>query len=463
VAALTVKDAPDAGAAEVRNLMIDRYTAPAVVIDADHKVVETFGPVSDFLRVPSGTASLDVFKLLRNGLPVPLRRAIYDVRKDANPTRREGIEVQGERRTEIVDLVVVPLGKADDAGRLLVVFERPPPSAPKPRGRLAAKRGQHDESRMRDLEADLEASRTHMAAMIQDLEAANEELQSANEEILSSNEELQSTNEELDTAREELQSTNEEITTVNEELQSRNDELLRANSDLENFIASVPAAIVIVARDLRIRRFTPSAQPLLNLLPSDVGRPLDHIRPNISIPELGPRIEAVIGHVSSYEADLAQDDGRMLRVQIRPYANTVDHIEGAVLSILDVTQQRANEHSVTAAHRLTQAVADAIDGGFALLDADLKLTWVDRGFCALFRTSSQKLLGRALLDLQGEAWRTGARTLLAGFTVTPSPMPRTGEAQMDDGTQLAVEARRLESDADQVAILVRASRRTRKD
>src|SRR6185503_6334673 len=100
------------------------------------------------------------------------------------------------------------------------------------------------------LEQELAASRDYLLSIIQDLEAANEELQSANEEILSSNEELQSTNEELDTA--------------NEELHGRNEELSRVNSDLVNLLASVQIAIVIVAVDLRIRRFTPMAERVLN-------------------------------------------------------------------------------------------------------------------------------------------------------------------------------------------------------
>ena len=121
-------------------------------------------------------------------------------------------------------------------------------------------------SRIGKLEEELAATREYLQSTIQEIEAANEELQSANEEILSSNEELQSTNEELDTAKEELQSTNEELNTVNDELQARNEELTRVNADLINLLASVQIAIVIVARDLRIRRFTPMAEKKFNLI-----------------------------------------------------------------------------------------------------------------------------------------------------------------------------------------------------
>ena len=54
---------------------------------------------------------------------------------------------------------------------------------------------------------------------------------------------------------------------MNDELQTRNEELMRVNDDLLNLLASVQIAIVIVGADLRIRRFTPMAEKMFNLIP----------------------------------------------------------------------------------------------------------------------------------------------------------------------------------------------------
>ncbi len=177
--------------------------------------------------------------------------------------------------------------------------------------------------------------------MIQDLEAANEELQSANEEILSSNEELQSTNEELDTAKEELQSTNEELNTVNDELNSRNEELSQVNADLMNLLAAVPAAIVIVTADLRIRRFTPLAEQLLNLIPTDVGRPIGDLKPNLDVPELDDLTRDVVDNITSKELEVHDRGGRVYSLRIRPYKDQENRIDGAVLSFIDGPPSRA--------------------------------------------------------------------------------------------------------------------------
>jgi two-component system CheB/CheR fusion protein len=124
------------------------------------------------------------------------------------------------------------------------------------------------------LKQELVATKRYLHSLVEDKEASNEELQAANEEILSSNEELQSTNEELQTAKEELESSNEELHTVNEELHNRNFELTQANADLVNLLSSVNIAIVILGRDLRIRRVTPQCGPGFGLILSDVGRPI---------------------------------------------------------------------------------------------------------------------------------------------------------------------------------------------
>src|SRR5204863_5805335 len=136
------------------------------------------------------------------------------------------------------------------------------------------------------LERQLSATHTYLQSVLEEKDAAHEELKAANEEILSSNEELQSTNEELQTAKEEQESTNEELTTVNEELNHRNRELNQLNDDLLNLFGGLDIPIIMVSRDLRIRRFTPPAADFFNLIATDVGRPISDLRPNIELPNL---------------------------------------------------------------------------------------------------------------------------------------------------------------------------------
>ena len=240
---------------------------------------------------------------------------------------------------EIV-LEVVPLSTLKGE-HYLVTFDE---SAPQSNVRVKRRRPQKSravlrddsDARVVDLRRELAASREYLQSIIQELEAANEELQSANEEILSSNEELQSTNEELDTAKEELQSTNEELNTVNEELHSRNEELTRVNSDLVNLLGSVDIPIVIVGSGLEIRRYTPKAEQLFNLIPGDVGRPIGQINPNFEIHDLEDLIRATIDKVTPHERELQDRAGRWQALRIRPYKGVDNRLDGAVLAVIDI-------------------------------------------------------------------------------------------------------------------------------
>jgi two-component system, chemotaxis family, CheB/CheR fusion protein len=184
------------------------------------------------------------------------------------------------------------------------------------------------------LKEELAATRSYLQSIVEEQRTTEEELRSANEEIHSSNEELQSINEELETAKEELQSTNEELMTVNEELQNRNDELTQLNNDLNNLLSSVNIAIVMLGNDLRVRRFTPMAERVMNLIPADVGRRITDIKPNLRIPDLKRSISRVIDSLQIQEFEVEDTNGRWYSMRIRPYRTFDNKIDGVIIVLL---------------------------------------------------------------------------------------------------------------------------------
>jgi two-component system CheB/CheR fusion protein len=199
------------------------------------------------------------------------------------------------------------------------------------------------------LQQELSSTREYLQSIIEEHESSCEELKSASEELLSANEELQSTNEELQTAKEETQSANEELATLNEELQHRNVQLAQANNDLVNLYGTANIAIVLVSRDLHIRRFTPPAEKVLNLIPTDVGRPINDIKPKIDVPDLGRLIARVIDTLIPYESHVQDQEGRWYALRIRPYVTLENMIEGASVMLLDIDSLRPGMEGTTAA------------------------------------------------------------------------------------------------------------------
>ena len=204
--------------------------------------------------------------------------------------------------------------------------------------------------------------------MIEQQEAVNEELQSANEEVQSANEELQSINEELETSKEEIQSSNEELATVNDELNNRNEELDRLNNDLTNLLSSVQMAIVMLGPDLCVRRFTPMAEHLLNLIPTDVGRPISSIKLAFDIPDLEPLLKEVLGTATTKQREVRDKQGRWYSLRVRPYRTLGNQIDGVVVVLIDVDMlKRAQEYNESIVSTVREPLAGA---GFRSTRAD---------------------------------------------------------------------------------------------
>jgi two-component system CheB/CheR fusion protein len=333
---------------EANRLVQERYAPAGVIVDSELQIVQFRGHTGAYLEPAPGDPSNSLMKMCREGLLHGLRTTLQAARRGNAAARRDGLRVRQNGLWNEVAVEVVPL-TSSERPHYLVLFHpggsRPAkkaPEPPPPPPRRRTKGAKDDEKDLERLRQELASSREYLQSIIQELEAANEELQSANEEVLSANEELQSTNEELDTAKEELQSTNEELNTVNDELRGRNEELSRANSDLENLLASVQIAIVIVARDLRIRRFTPMAEKVLNLIPSDLGRPIGHIKPNIECSDLESRILTVLNDVAPQEAEVSDGQGNRYSLRIRPYKDIENKIDGAVLALFDLDRHGAS-------------------------------------------------------------------------------------------------------------------------
>ena len=437
---------------EAERVVQDRYAPPGVVVDDNMQIVQFRGQTGLFLEPASGDPSLNILKMAREGLLYGLRSVLNGVRKSEGPVRKDGLRVRSNGGWLDVDVEAMPLTSTQKP-HYLILFHWQGDRHQKPAVRPGRQKKRPPEREsLAHLERELRAAAVppvdHPRA-----EAAGEELQSAGSTLR--HEELQSTNEELDTAKEELQSTNEELNTVNEELQGRNEELSRVNSDLLNLLASVQIAIVIVTSDLRIRRFTPMAERILNLIPSDVGRPIGHIKPNIDCPDLGQLTLDAIESVTPQEREVRDRQGRWLSLQVRPYKNLENRIDGAVLALFDV--DAARRHTVEV-RDLCGGIAESVDVPLAILDLGLRVNMVNQSFERTFGVSREDIQGRFLYDYSAGRWAAASlRRLLEeelpknghvrDFVLDPAP-------SADGADRILVNARRVLAEEHHAAFIV---------
>lgn len=320
---------------EADRIVLSRYAPVGVIIDEMMTVLQFRGRTSPYLEPAPGMASLDLLRMMREGLLAEVRATVQRARLEGVAVLSNTVQLMEKEQLRTVQVEVIPFKVPPSGVRFfLVLFQdvrigKVPSEAELSRPASAEGQSEH-------LQQELGALRDYLQSVIEEQESTNEELKSANEEILSANEELQSTNEELQTAKEESQSANEELATVNEELRHRNLELARVNNDLVNLLSGVNIPIVMVNRDLRIRRFTPQAEKVFNLIPTDAGRPISDIKPNLHEIDLAQLITAVIDSLAPHESEVQDKEKRWYSLRIRPYVTMENKIDGASIVLLDI-------------------------------------------------------------------------------------------------------------------------------
>jgi len=365
---------------EADRIIMNRFAPAAVLIDENLEILQFRGNTAPYLQAPSGHATHNILKMVRDSLFLDLRTTIDQAKKQNTTARRNNIRLPDDQGVRWVNVEASPLRRAGSDQRcILVLFMDAPspaaaaaPGSPAPSPQAAPVEDPGLRLENSELRQELASVKEYLQAIIEQQNAANEELQSANEEIRSTNEELQTNNEEMQTSREELQSTNEELRTVNDELQSRNQETSRLSDDLNNTLASIKLPIVILGSDLRIRRFTAAAGTLLNLIPADVGRPFANIKSPFDIPNHEALLLEVMASVTVQELEVQDSIGRWFNLAMHPYRTDDRRIDGVVLVLRDITKTRHDAEQLLAAQHAAEASSRAKDHFLAVLSHELR-------------------------------------------------------------------------------------------
>jgi two-component system CheB/CheR fusion protein len=427
-------------------MLLAQYAPAGVIVDDALNVIDVRGDTGAYLQLASGEPTYSLLKMAREGLVVGLRTALLKARqKKAIVNQRAAVRQSGHLKD--VNLKIVPIhgpGRADALHFLILfetaVFERGTsaliPATPERDNaknqksgpaKIAGARGARENAR---LKLEMAATRDYLQSVIEEQEASTEELKSANEEA-------QASNEELETAKEELQSSNEELNTVNDELKTRNISLTEVNSDLSNVLASINIPLVMVGKDLNIRRFTQAMEPMPNLIESDIGRSISDLKPNIDVPDLPELLRLVItGGKSAAAREIQDPKGRWYYLQALPYRAPDNKIDGALLVMSDID-------AIKHARDYAEAIVETVRHPLIVLNKDLKVQSANEAFYETFRVSKDETEGSSLYDLGGGQWNIPElrealeRVLPKGGSLQEFEVSRTFDRAQDDAAQRA--------------------------
>ncbi len=326
----------------IDEILIEDYAPPCVIINSEFEVLYVYGSTGKFLEAAKGKASLNLSRMIREDMKKEVSSGVRKVLSSNSVVRYDGLKVKNDGGTILVNLIIQPIKKTEALkGLIMILFEEVGNITLLTKTKKIDMPISDKDKIISELERDLKTRDEYLQSTVEEMETSNEELKSSNEELQSANEELQSTNEELETSREELQSVNEELLTVNTELQKKIEELSQVSNDLNNLLAGSGIGTIFVDHGLKIQRFTPAATQIINLINTDVGRPLsDIVMRFVNYSSLEEDVKTVLSNLIPKEAQVQMKNGSWFLMRIQPYRTLENVIEGAVLTFVDISEQQ---------------------------------------------------------------------------------------------------------------------------
>lgn len=378
-----------------QQLMLDDYTPASVIVDHNAEIVHLSFGADRFLRFAEGSPSNHLISLVEPELRAELRAALFEsIQGDTSVTGRPVTLRRGDKAVE-VSVSVRPVRLPQWPPNLtLVLFvetdERPATDT------VPLQAGTRDPVVMQ-LEDELHRKTEQLQTTIEQYETSCEDLKASNEELQAINEELRSATEELETSKEELQSTNEELVTVNQELKSKVEEADQVNDDLQNLISATEIATVFVDPQMVIKRYTPAARSIFNIIDGDVGRSLLDITHRLEYADLADDAAATFASLRVVEREVRNSDGRWFLARILPYRTSEDRIGGAVLTFVDISGRMLAENRMHIGEARMQLIAESMpDFAILTLDVDGRLTSWNTGAERIFGHLEGEILGQPI-------------------------------------------------------------------
>jgi two-component system CheB/CheR fusion protein len=391
-------------------MLLQQVTPPSALVNEQGDILYLHGRTGMFLELSPGVSGVNnVIKMAREGLRPGLVAALHKAIETRQVTCSPCLQVKTNGHFTTMNLTILPVTAGSVAASsplyLITMEEVQAAASQQPTQNVARHildtNGTNSEAIIATLKQELRIKDEYIQTAQEELESSTEELKSSNEEMQSVNEELQSTNEELETSKEELQSVNEELATVNAELQIKVLDLSRANNDMNNLLAGTGIGTIFVDHQLRILRFTPAASTVINVILSDVGRPVGHLVSNLpAYHNLVADIKSVLNTLIPKELEVQSIENKWYAMRIQPYRTLDNVIEGAVISFVDISetvQIRNSLHQANESMRLSMVARDANDA-VSVQDLNGQIIAWNPGSVRLYGWSEKEALQMNILD-----------------------------------------------------------------
>jgi two-component system CheB/CheR fusion protein len=420
-----------------RQLLLSRFAPTCVLVNQKGDVVYIHGRTGRYLEPSHGEPPGNIFTMAREGLRERLGPALRQAAAKPGTIVRRGVRVKTNGDWTNLDLGVTRIVDPESlSGLLLITFE---PSRKASAAEAPAEDHGDDDThgRVADLQHELQFTKESLQTTVEELETSNEELKSTNEE---------------------LQSTNEELTTVNNELQAKVDELADANNDMQNLLNSTDIATVFIDDQLCIKRYTKQAKNVINLIDSDIGRPIGDLAVRIEQADLEEQAEHVLETLRQTEAEVRTTDGSWYLMRMSPYRTVQNVIDGVVITFVEIGRLKENVAEGRSGWELYESIFDTLREPVVVLDEDFTIVTCNDVFYRLFRLGPKHTEGKKIFDIDRARWDIPELRTLLQRILPENEVVQDCEVTASTGRagtrKLLINARRLQRSAGMPAMIL---------
>ncbi len=375
---------------------IEEYVTQFIIVDENNEIIHINGSASDYLVIPKGKPSHNLFKMIPEYMAVVIKTLLHKVRKEGKELSYPNFKLDHGNSHIVVSIKVKPfiINSIDDTLTIIFFEEKDESVAPIRNMEPQEKNTEHKfvldlgstiTQQIKDLESELYHAKETLQSTIDELESSNEEFQATNEELIVANEELQSTNE-------ELQSVNEELLTVNNQYQYKIQELMELNNDITNFFVNTNIATIFLDTRMNIRKFTPAVTKIINLIELDTGRPISDISHQLKYEDLVIDAEQVLNTNKEMEKEIQSKDSKWFRIKMVPYRTLDNQNEGVVITLIEITElKKAAEELLILSYSIQQS-----PGCILITDMNRNIKYINTKYAEQTGYSMKELIDKKL-------------------------------------------------------------------
>jgi len=312
------------------NALVQELGQLCIFIDEKNQVIKSYGDTNKYLLQQNFNQNLE--ELLQAPLAIAFHNLSTTAIQENEKVSVSGVIIKKEKGTTSISLSVIPIANRPGLQKMLmVIFKEDHVSSTLDTNLIFDERIYQDKY-TQNLEQELRELKIKLSELHEKLDSSNENMQSFSEELISANEEMQSTNE-------EMQSVNEELHTINTDYQLKNRELLATNDDLNNYFRSNINGQLFLNNEMQLMKFSPGAVSLINLMDTDIGRPINHLSTNIKFEDLIGDIKNVLNNDIVVSKEIQTTNGKWYQMMVMPYIQQSNqNRSGAIITFSDISE-----------------------------------------------------------------------------------------------------------------------------